>query len=143
MAFCANCGSPVEGDACPLCGAAAAPADRPAAALGENVASALCYFFIVAGGVLFLLLAPYNRSQKIRFHACQSILLGVVFMSIWFVFSLVSLALHLMGIFFVLRLSSLIGLAFLVVWVYMIGNAFQGRDVLLPVLGPMAKKQAK
>lgn len=140
MPFCANCGSEVvAGENCPKCNAAAAPAG---AGLSDNVASALCYLLPIVVSVLFLLLAPYNRNKHIRFHAFQSLFLGVAWMAIWFIFSIVSLALHFMGVFFLLALSELIGLAFLVLWIYMIVTAFQGKEVVLPVIGPLAKQQA-
>ena len=87
------------------------------------------------------MLAPYNRNKRIRFHAFQSLFLAVAWMAIWFAFSIVSFALHFMGAFFLMGLSQLIGLAFLVLWVYMIVTAFQGKEVVLPIIGPLAKKQ--
>ena len=139
MPFCASCGSPVvEGETCTKCNATAAPAG---AGLSENAASALCYLLFIIGAVLFLVLAPYNSNKRIRFHAFQSLFLGVGWMAVWFAFSIVSLALHFMGAFFLLGFSQLIGLAFLVLWIYMIVTAFQGKEVVLPIIGPLAKKQ--
>lgn len=141
MPFCANCGSPTEADVCPKCGSAIGLATPAAAGSAGNVIPALCYLFIVVAGALLLAWSPYNRDPKIRFHAYQSIFLGVAWVAIWFVFSAVSLALHLAGIFFVAGLSSMIGMTFLVFWVYMIGNAYRGREVILPVIGPLAKRE--
>ena len=38
--------------------------------------------------------------------------------------------------------SLLLSLGFLVLWVYMIVKAYQGGRVVLPVVGPLAEKQA-
>ena len=60
---------------------AAAPASGPAVqaagAMADNVASALCYVLGLITGIIFLVLAPYNRNPAIRFHAFQSIFLNV------------------------------------------------------------------
>jgi uncharacterized membrane protein len=86
MAYCTRCGEWMQGEFCPKCGTqAGAVPGRPvsgtcasaAAGLGVNVASALCYLFGFVTGILFLVLAPYNRDKVVRFHALQSILLSV------------------------------------------------------------------
>lgn len=157
MAFCANCGSPVEGRFCAKCGAAQAAAAAPAgtplpataapmaqsAPLAENVASALCYALTVITGVLFLVLEPYNKNRNIRFHAFQAIFLfiaalvfrialGFLFAALWSV----------SGFFLVTAISMLFGLACLILWLYMLVSTYQGKKVVLPVIGPLAEKQA-
>src|SRR4051794_28351354 len=92
MAFCPNCGSQVTGRFCPNCGsdvgASAAtgggssyppPPSTPLAApgLSDNVAGALCYLCGFITGIIFLVLAPYNRNRLVRFHAFQSIFANV------------------------------------------------------------------
>ena len=149
MAFCATCGAQVEGKFCAKCGtpmdAAAPPAGAafqptPAAAgMTDNAASALCYVLGLVTGILFLVLAPYNQNRTIRFHAFQSIFLNVAWILFWMVFNIVFAALHLFSLLF---LSSLISLAFFVLWIYMIITAYQGKTVVLPVIGPIAQKQA-
>jgi uncharacterized membrane protein len=90
-------------------------------------------------GILFLVLAPYNQNRTIRFHAFQSIFLNVAWILFWMVFNIVFVALHMFSLLF---LSSLISLAFFVLWIYMIITAYQGKTVVLPVIGPIAQKQA-
>jgi uncharacterized membrane protein len=156
MAFCANCGSQVDGRFCPKCGAAvgvtgsgagsaaapaAAPASAGAAGLTDNAASALCYVFLL--GVLFLLLAPYNQNRKIRFHAFQSIFLVAAAFVVWMGLSFVMIAAGGMGIFFVvLPVLWLIRLGFFVLWLFVIIKTYQDQKVVLPIIGPMAEKQA-
>src|SRR4051794_23372489 len=91
MPFCASCGSPVEGTFCAKCGArvdAAVPVSGPMASstaaggMADNVAAALCYVLGLITGIVFLVLAPYNRNPAIRFHAFQSIFLSVAWIAI-------------------------------------------------------------
>ena len=147
MAFCASCGAPVEGKFCAKCGTPMGAAVPPpgatpgaaAAGMTDNAASALCYVLGLVTGILFLVLAPYNQNKTIRFHAFQSIFLNVGWILFWMVFNIVFAALHMFSLLF---LSSLISLAFFVLWIYMIITAYQGKTVVLPVIGPIAQKQA-
>ncbi|HWB86874.1 MAG TPA: DUF4870 domain-containing protein [Bryobacteraceae bacterium] len=159
MAFCANCGSPMEGRFCAKCGSsadagapplgAAAPAGvaQPAAASGmsENGASALCYVLGLITGILFLVLAPYNQNKRVRFHAFQSIFLHialiVVAIGMTIVFAILG---HIVGLgFFIgLVLWPLFWLATLILWIYMIVSAYQGKTTVLPVIGQFAQQQA-
>ncbi len=148
MAFCANCGSPVEGNFCPKCGAAmgTSPASTPVpppgpspapgvSTLTDNVAGALAYLPIV--GIIFLLVEPYNRNRTVRFHAFQGlfllageivlhIILGVLTSIIWSLW----------------YFYSLIRLAYLGLFLYCAFKAFQNQKVVLPIIGPIAEKQA-
>jgi uncharacterized membrane protein len=147
MAFCASCGAQVEGKFCAKCGAsvdAAAPAagatPGPAAAgMTDNAAAALCYVLGLITGILFLVLAPYNQNKTIRFHAFQSIFLNIAWIVFWMVFNIIFAALHLFSLLF---LSPLIALVFFILWIYMIITAYQGKTVVLPVIGPIAQAQA-
>ena len=105
MPFCASCGSQVEGSFCAKCGSkvggGAVPASGPAMAattsvMADNVASALCYVLGFITGIIFLVLAPYNRNPLVRFHAFQSIFLSVA----WIAFRMVGgILLGMMGLF--------------------------------------------
>lgn len=155
MAFCPNCGAPVEGRFCAKCGAnTEAPAagwQQPpqtappagAGGLSDNVAGALCYIPIVA--VIFLLIEPYNRNKAIRFHAFQSIFLFVAMFVLFIALSIVSLVLGQVS--FILAsmfglVQMLISLCSLLLWVYLLVMTIQDRRIVLPVVGPMAEKQA-
>lgn len=145
MAFCATCGAVVEGQFCAKCGsrsgaapsAAAGPAMQTAAAMDDNVASALCYLLGLLTGILFLILAPYNKNPAIRFHAFQSIFLNVACV----VFSIAgNIVLDMLHLWF---LVPLISLAILVIFIYLLVMAFQGKTIVLPVIGPIAQQQAR
>jgi uncharacterized membrane protein len=121
-----------------------ASAYQPAATAGmtDNVASALCYLFGFITGVLFLVLAPYNQNRTVRFHAFQSIFLNVAAIFLSFALSIMFAMLHFIGAFFGLFLGPIIWLAFFCLWLYMMFSAYQGKTVVLPVIGPLAQKQA-
>jgi uncharacterized membrane protein len=108
----------------------------------DNVASALCYAFGLVTGILFLVLSPYNQNKAIRFHAFQSIFLNVAWIVIWFGLTIVIGIFHFIGALFGLLIFPLIGLGFFGLWLYMLISAYQGKTVVLPVIGPIAQQQA-
>jgi uncharacterized membrane protein len=110
-----------------------------AAGMTDNAASALCYVLGLITGILFLVLAPYNQNKTIRFHAFQSIFLSIAWIVISMVINIVFSALHMWSLMF---LSTLVGLAFFILWIYMIITAYQGKKVVLPLIGPIAQQQA-
>jgi uncharacterized membrane protein len=162
MAFCASCGSPVEGRFCAKCGATVGatagagagvpppvgnPGSQPLAVgsgLSQNAASALCYVLGLITGILFLVLEPYNRDRTIRFHAFQSIFLNVAWIAFWIVRVMLGMILSFVGGLWMLSLmlGMLIGLGFFILWLYLIISAYQGKTVVLPIIGPLAQKQA-
>jgi uncharacterized membrane protein len=161
MAFCPQCGSEAAGSFCPKCGAAiglagSAPGSysAPAASatvvssggLSENVAAALCYVLGLITGIVFLVLAPYNQNRNIRFHAFQSIFFHLAAIVLWMVYFMLSGMLgvmtHHLSFFITFPLSLLIGLGLFCTWLYLMYAAFSNKKVILPVIGPLAEKQA-
>jgi uncharacterized membrane protein len=159
MAFCANCGSPVEGRFCAKCGTAMGATPGPgtpaptytqpppgvaAAGMTDNVAGALCYAVGFITGILFLVLEPYNKQPFVRFHAFQSIFFCVAWIALSIAlsiaFMILGMALHLWLILLPLRL--LIGFAGFVLWLFCLYKAYSGEWFQLPIVGPMAMKQA-
>jgi len=149
VAFCANCGSQVEGQFCAKCGAAAgAPAatgapPTTAGGISTNLASALCYLFGFVTGVIFLVLTPYNQDTRVRFHAFQSIFFNISWIVIAIGLSVLSAmfgALHMWVL--ILPIHMLIDLALFATWLYLMFKAYSGSQVVLPIIGPIAEKQA-
>jgi len=160
--FCASCGTQVEGKFCPKCGAAivtggsapppppgnpyAAPASPVAAPMADNVASMLCYILGLVTGIIFLVLDPYKSNRTIRFHAFQSIFLNVAVIIIEIAFSIVfRIVLEIVGIFgFLVALFwPVFGLACFLLWLYLLFSTYQGKTIVIPVIGPIAQRQAQ
>jgi len=144
--FCTSCGSAMDEGAgfCSKCGkgstaatpAGAAAAAAPAAEAGgltDNVAGMLAYITIIPA-IIFLVMAPYNRSKFIRFHSFQCIFLCVALIII----HTVLLFIPVIG----WGLSSLVSLAALALWIVLLIKAYGGQMWKIPVIGDLAEKQA-
>jgi len=125
MAVCPNCGATLEGGQCSHC--------QPA--MADNVASALCYVALGVTGTLLLFIEPYSRNRRVRFHAFQSIFVNLAIIVFWVTISLA-------GHHVALLLSPVFLLGCLVLWLALIWTAWQDNRLVLPIIGPMAEKQA-
>jgi uncharacterized membrane protein len=107
--------------------------------LSDNAASGLAYLTIIPA-IIFLLVAPYNQNSTVRFHCWQSIFLGIAWAAVWIVLGIIGVIpfLNLVDVI----LFPLVGLAFLILWLIAMVNAFQGKRFNLPFLGDLAAKQA-
>ncbi len=100
--------------------------------LQENIAGMLCYAVWWVTGVIFLVLEPNNKN--IRFHAWQSILSFGVFFIVALIFSLIP---------FIWFIGTIIWIAGVVLWIYLMYMTYQGKKIVLPVVGPLAQKWAE
>lgn len=143
--FCAACGSPLPAETAAPPPPSPGPPPLAAAGLTENAAAALCYALGVLTGVLFLVLEPYNRNRTIRFHAFQSIFfwVAVVVASIAMTILANLIAwLPYVGWIVVLMLWPVFGLGALAMWVMLMYKAYNNQRWVLPLIGPIAEKQA-
>jgi uncharacterized membrane protein len=159
--FCQKCGSPVGvPGAAPGAGPVPPPPPgvtpppynpgpqaqiAPTAGMNENMAGALCYLFGFITGILFLVLAPYNQDRNIRFHAFQSIFLNIAWVALWIVVTIILIPFRyipFLGLFIAIVLQFVLGLGGFIAWLYMMFKTYNGEKVVLPVIGPMAEKQA-
>lgn len=104
--------------------------------LSDSAASGLAYFTFIPA-IIFLIVAPYNQKPEIKFHAWQSIFLTVA--------AIAASILHLILLFIPFIgwiLSLAISLGFLVVWILCVLKAFGGGRFEIPVIAPLAQKQA-
>jgi uncharacterized membrane protein len=101
--------------------------------MADNVAGMLAYVTFIPA-IIFLLIAPYNRSSFVRFHSFQCIFFSVAL----FVIHLVLGFIPVLG----WALSLLVSLAALVLWIMLLVKAYQGQRFKLPVIGDLAEKQA-
>jgi len=150
MAFCPNCGTEVGGQFCPKCGSSVSggaplspPASVSSSGMATNLASALCYFPIVA--IVFLLIDPYKNDRTVRFHAWQSIAVAVVLIVVRIVLGILltgfmSFSYGLGAMFGMLLM--LFGLGELILFIFLAVKAYNNERIVLPVVGPWAEKQA-
>ena len=108
------------------------PDETAPVGLTDNSAAGLAYVTIIPA-IIFLVVAPYNQKPFIRFHAWQSIFLGIAAFAIgvicvipilgWLIFAVGMLVLF-------------------VAWILAIIKAFGGERYKLPFIGDLAEKQA-
>ena len=113
---------------------------KPNAGNSRKKLSALCYLLPLIGGILALVIEPYNRDRLIRFHAWQSIL----FTAAWFVLTKIAIPIldytFLPG-FIVSLMSVAAGLGFFVGWIYLMVQTWQGIMFKVPLIGDVAEQQ--
>ncbi|MGD0292892.1 MAG: hypothetical protein ABSB30_03480 [Terracidiphilus sp.] len=121
------------------------PEQTPQTGLTDNVASGLAYFTFIPA-IIFLVVAPYNQKASIRFHCWQSILLTaaafVIDIALMIILGIVAFILpwYIHGLIALLWL--LVDLAWFVIWLLPVINAFNGKRFKLPIIGDFAEKQA-
>ena len=111
--------------------------------LSPNVAAALSYLLGPITGVLFLVLEKQNRF--VRFHAAQSITVGVALIAVSIVLSILSTVLAfipVLGWIVAILLSLGLGLGSFVLWIMLMWRAWQGREWETPVAGSFARRIA-
>ncbi len=111
--------------------------------LAPNVAGALAYVLGPITGIVFLLLEKENRF--VRFHAMQSITVGLLLIAVSVVLSILAGILAMVPvigwIIGILLSLGVAGVSFLL-WIYLMWTAFQGREWQVPIAGPLARKYA-
>jgi uncharacterized membrane protein len=118
------------------------PENTPQTGLTDEVAGGLAYFTFIPA-IIFLVVAPYNQKASIRFHCWQSILLTaaaiVIDIALAIVLGIIAFIIpwYLIG-----PIWWLIRLAWLIIWLLPVVNAFQGKRFKLPIIGDFAEKQA-
>jgi uncharacterized membrane protein len=156
---------------CPACGAAqgvAAPGPIPGAAPGAapgyvptytpaaapvagagltpNVAGALAYLVGAITGILFLVIDPFKNDRFVRFHAFQSIFFNLAWIAFWILWTIIGLTLSAVshGLFFIIQLpiNLLVTVGGFCLWAYLMYSAYQGKTFQIPIIGPLAAKQA-
>jgi len=114
--------------------------------MADNLASMLCYVLGLITGIIFLVLEPYSKNRTVRFHAFQSIFLNVAIIAIDIVAGIVfRILLEILGFFAFLGIIfwPIFGLGCLCLWLFLLFSTYQGKTIVLPIIGPLAQKQAQ
>ena len=114
---------------------------RTSTGLPANVAGALAYVLGPITGVLFYVLERDNRF--VRFHAAQSIVVSVVMIVISIVLGILGAVLGFIpfiGWIIAGMLSLGVSLVSLVLWLFLMWQAFQGKEWEVPFAGVFARR---
>jgi len=98
--------------------------------IDPKLAALLAYLFSTVGGIVFYLI---SKDKFVRFHAMQSLLLGIAYFVLYFIF---------LAIPFFYWISWLLWLAFLAISITMMVKAYGGEKPKLPVIGNIAEKNS-
>ena len=110
--------------------------------LSDDAASGIAYLTFIPA-IIFLVVAPYNQKASIRFHSWQSILLFAAMVVIDIALAIVlGILTFIIPWYLIGSIWWLIRLAWLVIWLLPMINAFQGKRIKLPIIGDFAEKQA-
>jgi uncharacterized membrane protein len=109
--------------------------------ISENSLGAASYLTVIPA-IVFLAIAPYNRSANVRFHAWQSVLLGATAFLINFAFNALAQATSLFSGFVVLSVSMSIGIAYFMIAIFCSIRALNGKHTKLPPFSAWAERQA-
>ena len=114
--------------------------DSNPSGLSDNAAGVLAYVTIIPA-IVFLIVAPFKSSSYVRFHAWQSIFFFVAWAVVHILVQVVQNLVPAV-VFLTLSLWQLIDLVFFVILVIVFVNAFNGKRIMLPIIGGLAEKQA-
>lgn len=102
--------------------------------MDENIEAALSYLLGFITGILFFVLEKDNKF--VRFHSIQSIAVFIALFVINIVLGII-LSISVVG----LMLFPLIYLIEVILWIFLMYNAYKGEKFKLPVIGDFAEKQ--
>lgn len=107
--------------------------------LSDNGAAALAYITFIPA-ILFLVMPPYNKSSYVRFHSWQSVLLNVVGVAVFILFSILGR----IPLFNLLVIPAVLAvfLVLFILWLVVILKALNGQRFHIPIVGPLAESQA-
>jgi uncharacterized membrane protein len=110
------------------------PTAQPAqSGLSDNAAGALAYVTIIPA-IVFLIIEPYNKNSFVRFHAWQSIFLGIAAFAVDTILGFIPIIGWI--------LIPIVMIGFLIVWIMALMKALKGQRFKIPLIGKFAEQQA-
>lgn len=111
------------------------PKDTPFG-LDANIAAGLAYLLSLIGGIVML--AGGGTNSFVKWAACQSIMLFIVWLVVRVVLSIAASFLHFLVLLLV-PIFMVVWLVFLIAWLICVVTAFQGKEVRLPIVADLTK----
>jgi uncharacterized membrane protein len=114
--------------------------------MSSNIAGVLTYVLGFITGIIFLVIDPYKNDKFVRFHAFQSILFSAVliaFSIFWAILTAMLFTISLGQLWYLMStVWLLVRLLFFLGWLFLMFKAYNNERFMLPVIGPIAAKQA-
>jgi uncharacterized membrane protein len=107
--------------------------------LSDNGAGALAYVTFIPA-IVFLAMAPYNKSSYVRFHSWQSIFLAASWVAILIVLAIL-IKIPFLGL-IIFPIMLLVDLGMFILWLVVVLKALNGQRFKIPVIGALAETQA-
>jgi uncharacterized membrane protein len=114
--------------------------DSNPSGLSDRAAGGIAYITIIPA-IIFLIVEPFKRSSFVRFQAWQSIFFFVAWAVVFILAGVVQNFVPAV-LFLTLTLWQLIDPAFFVILIIVFVQAFNGKRMMLPIIGGLAEKQA-
>lgn len=102
----------------------------------DKILFIVAYIIPLLTGILVLILNK-DKDKRLRLHSFQAIFLGIVFVILWVLFSV---------LFFIPFLGVIGSLIWFLLWLYGLYVGFEGyngRDIVIPVITDYAKRYSK
>lgn len=109
--------------------------------LSDNSIGAIAYFTPIMA-IFFLAIRRYNKRPYVRFHAWQSLVFNIFAITFGYVLAYVLPLLTFLGPRVLIGLAVLVGLAALLLWIWCVISALNGKRFKLPIIGEWADEQA-
>ncbi len=109
--------------------------------VSDNGIAALSYITFIPA-IIFLILPRYNKSNYVRFHAWQSLLLNIAAFLVSFILTFVVMPFMMSQALIILAITRIIWAIWLATWVVWAIAALNGKRLKLPLIGALAEKQA-
>lgn len=109
--------------------------------LSDNSIGALAYFTPIMA-IFFLAIRRYNKRPYVRFHAWQSLVFNIFAIAFGYALAYTLPLFTFLGPHVLIGVTGVVGLAALLVWMWCVINALNGKRFRLPIIGNWADEQA-
>ena len=97
----------------------------------------VCYITLIGWLIAYFALYPGNKTTLATFHLRQSLLINILAIALNVVFSFT------LGVQLMWPIAGILGLLLFILWLMGFWDAINGRERMLPVIGPLAQQLFK